>query len=526
MNQIVKEKCNHCHKNLNIGQNAYECFSCNTIIHQNCFKKSLGKIVNDNAYCCSCKDNIEMRYNPFKLLSTHDHDGESDEDEYILKISNTLENYKSYNVNEFNLISDETIKKVGSMIFQNIDGNKSNFDSFIAQLSRMKHKFPIIGLAETNVGPDESEVYQIPGYTSFYQEIAVGKSKGSGVCLYIIESLSATKLEKVSSTSDNLETLFITIQGATNTSTVGVAYRPPNGNLVDAINELNIIIEELPKKSVHLMGDFNIDLHKENNRDVHLLEDATLALGLSPLISTYTHEKPGCRKSCIDNIFTNDSENTILSGTLKLCISHHLAVFEVFSGLTPGCSKPNEYVQYYNYCNSHLESFNAELKDNLSINPPSNFSDFANLFQSKLDKFCKLDKPRYSKRTPINNPWITGGLIASIENKDNLFECWIKAKKKKCIHKNTKIEDRENCNCFFCNDIKIKYAKFSDYRRNLKHLINQRKMKYTSGKIDECAGDSKKIWGIINSTRGKVKRDIKPNFIINNERITNRKVIG
>ena len=107
-----------------------------------------------------------------------------------------------------------------------------------------------------------------------------------------------------------------------------------------------------------------------------------------------------------------------------------------------------------------------------------------------------------------------------------MFECWKKAEKKKCVNKYTENEDHETCTCFFCKDIREKYVKFSDYRRTLKYLINLRKLKYTSGKIDKCAGDSKKIWGIINNIRGKVKRDIKPNFIINDEKITNRKVIA
>ena len=529
MTKYKKEKCDHCLKNINIGQLAYECYSCNNVLHQKCFKNSDCKFINKNTYCSSCKESVEMRYNPFKLSSCdedNDYIIDDADDEYILKISNILENCKSYKIDEFNLVNDKNSKILGGMLFQNIDGNKSNFDCFSAQLSRIKYRFPIIGLAETNVGADESSVYQLPGYIPFYQETVEGKTKGSGVCLYITESLSATVNEAASSVSENLETLFVTIQGVSSTLTIGIAYRPPSGDLQESINELNQIVEVLPKKSVHLMGDFNIDLHKENSREVQLLEDVTLALGFSPLISTYTHEKPGCKKSCIDNIFTNDPENSILSGTLRLSVSHHLAIFQIFDGIIPGCSKSNDYIQYYDYCSSNIVKLNDELKNELCINPPSDFSNFATLFQSKLDQTCKLDKPKNSKRTALNNPWITGGLIASIKNKETLFESWTSAKKQQCIHKLTKHEDRENCNCFFCNDIKEKYVKFSNYRRTLKYLINQRKRKYIGGKIDECSGDSKKIWGIINGIRGKHRRNIKPSFIINNERITNRRIIA
>ena len=525
----MREKCNHCIKNINIGQNAYECHCCNKIFHQNCLKKSKGEILNKNPYCSSCKEDIELRYNPFKIICDHEdgYDSEDDgNDEFTSRLSNILEQCKSYDVHKFNSIYNNDLKIHGSMLFQNLDGNKSNFDSFSAQLHRMKLKFSVIGLAETNVNPDESTVYNLPGFTSFYQDIAEDKAKGTGVCLYVSESLNATVEDKFSTVTDNLETLFVTINNGTKSSTIGVTYRPPSGKLDEAISELNEIVKVLPKKSVHIMGDFNIDLHKDSTREVQLLEESTLALGFNPLISTYTHEKPGCRKTCIDNIFTNNTDNTILSGTLKLCISHHLAVFQISEGIVPHDVKPSNNVQYYNYCNSNIENFKNELKDELLNNPPNTFGKFATSFHTKLDQSCKLDKPKCSKRTALTNPWITSGLIVSISSKDNLFNSWQSAKKKKCIHKLTEVADRDNCSCIFCNDIKEKYLKFSDYRKNLKFLINQRKHKYISCKVDECAGNSKKIWEIINSVRGTKRRSIKPNFIINDKRINDRRVIA
>ena len=56
-----------------------------------------------------------------------------------------------------------------STIFQNIDGNKTNFDTFSLELERVAEKFQIIGLAETNItvrvkiavpGPLREEVYK------------------------------------------------------------------------------------------------------------------------------------------------------------------------------------------------------------------------------------------------------------------------------------------------------------------------------------------------------------------------------
>ena len=49
---------------------------------------------------------------------------------------------------------------------------------------------------------------------------------------------------------------------------------------------------------------------------------------------------------------------------------------------------------------------------------------------------------------------------------------------------------------------------------------------YYTKKISDHEGDLKKIWKIIKEIRGKHKNDIKPLFIINNERILNRRIIA
>ena len=67
--------------------------------------------------------------------------------------------------------------------------------------------------------------------------------------------------------------------------------------------------------------------------------------------------------------------------------------------------------------------------------------------------------------------------------------------------------------------------KFKSYRKNLKTIIDTAKKTYNTGKILECNGDSKKVWQIINNVRGKQNKELKPNFVINNKLIINRRII-
>ena len=65
-------------------------------------------------------------------------------------------------------------------MFQNIDGNKSNFDSLAIESQRYNTKFTVIALAETNTGPECSNLYPLTGYNSFYQNTLPDKRKGTG----------------------------------------------------------------------------------------------------------------------------------------------------------------------------------------------------------------------------------------------------------------------------------------------------------------------------------------------------------
>ena len=72
-----------------------------------------------------------------------------------------------------------------SVVFNNIDGNASNFDHFVADLSQYRERFDVIAVAETNVSAEHKDLYQIRNYSSEYNSKAYGKNKGSGLAIYI-----------------------------------------------------------------------------------------------------------------------------------------------------------------------------------------------------------------------------------------------------------------------------------------------------------------------------------------------------
>ena len=509
---IKKEICSYCSKYINIGQSICECTKCDCVIHTKCYKSSNFDIINGSYFCDACKTDIVTRYNPYKF----DNDMNVEDNEYtyvsetLHKLSNILESCKPYTVNDVNNIPSSNFTENISTFFLNVDGNQTNFDNLIVEMEQFKHTFSIIGIAETNTDATNSSIYNIPDYNSFYQDTQPNKKKGTGVALYVHKSLNATINYNLSQNTPNIETLFVTISNSNNPLTVGVLYRPPSGNPNEALEEISHILNEAPKTSVYIMGDFNIDLHSHASSMVNDFEDIILTSGFTPLISLHTHEKPNCRKTCIDNIITNDIDNVLMSGTITDKLSHHLPIFQITSIGSFGSTDENEStLQYYDFRNSKINKFVTALENESINNPPPDFDSFHTTFNMVLDKICKLDKPRSSKRTMKNNPWITEGIILSVERKHELYRSW-----KKSVTKKLPGGDRNL------------YDKFKALRKSLNKTIKLAKSKFYCNKILDHKGDKKKTWEVINSLRGKQKRRIKPQFVIDNEKITNRRVIA
>ena len=413
MSTIVKEVCVHCNRNVCIGQPIVECHQCDCAIHFKCYNFAESDPLSEKFYCNDCSFISVKRYNPFRHDVNND---DIDLDDNTQKLTNLLENCSSHSVKELNKIQKENFPLKKSMVFQNIDGNKSNFDTLAIELKRFEFEFSIIALAETNEGPEMKNLYQLTNYEPFYQEkINPHKKKGSGVALYIHKSHTADIFHSASRVTENLETLFVKLTNGNTPITVGVLYRPPSGDIDKALVELSEILDLLPRNS-YISGDFNIDLHLKENRYITELEDVIMSRGFFPLISTTTHEKPGCRGSCIDNIITNDIDNVLFSGTITEKISHHHPIFQIFESELIPINPKNKYVQNYDYCNSNVDKFVETLSCELSSYTRDCFGTFINIFNKTLDQTCKLEKPKYSKRTMQNNPWITGGIIASINH--------------------------------------------------------------------------------------------------------------
>ena len=522
---LIKEVCGYCLKNVNIGQAVTECDKCDCIIHTKCFKKSKFQVINNRNYCNNCKETIEKRYNPFEsMCRSNAHNDYSDRAynaeigdcfEELSSISQLLNNCIRYKtINDFNdsLVNSDTslMNKNFSVLFQNIDGNKTNFDNFAINIEKQfKHKFSVIGLAETNTDPINKDLYPLQDYTSFYQEINADKLKGTGVALYIHNSLNFTPFHDLNKCTPHFESFFVNAMAGPTKITIGVTYNPPSGEDKQYLTELMHLLEKCPKENLYLLGDFNFDLLTLNDGDSKKFEEIMQSYGLFPLISKTTHLRPGCRGTCIDNILTTEPLNANATGIVEQSVSHHSSIFAI-SKLLHGDGSKESVAVYYDYSESKTELFLNDLAKLSSENKfGHDLEDFLNIYNAKVDDYFKLDQPKFSKRNWLVNPWITDGLIISINKKESLYDTW------KSTTNNS--DPRGNLHS---------YQTYSNYRLTLKHAITAAKTSYYHSKINQHKGDLKKMWGVINELRGKRNSSINSKFIINNQLISDRRVIA
>ena len=532
--KLYKEVCEPCHKFINIEQPLLECDTCSIAIHTKCYKTAKFRNENGLWVCNQCFDSMASRYNPYLNIASQDSDKfyddcDTDPNESIQAIARLLNACRSYTASEVGQLlrncgaeqnppSDHKPKNKNhasfSSYFLNLDGNLTNFDGFSCELKRTGHNFSVIGLAETNTRSDLGNLYKLPFYNSYYQDMQVDKKKGSGVAIYVHETLNANVVEDLSHCDPDIESIFVKISNTADTKPLlaGVIYRPPNGNFDNFIQNLERICSEISNFNSRIMGDFNADLlkTKENQRQAAAFEDCFLKNGFAPTISIPTHERIHCQSSCIDNILTNQIESAVISGTISEKIGDHLPIFEMTNIPVIQNKQSEKRMIFHDYSNANLNKFVQELTMKIPhLEISDKFSDFTELFGNTLDAACKLDQPKVSKRTVLNNPWITESLVNCINRKHELKEAWIKSK------------TRSNPD----GDGDL-HTNFINYRRILKHAINNARKSYFCSRINDSKEDRKKTWQIINELRGKSKRCMKPSFVIDNKKVTDRRVIA
>ena len=127
-------------------------------------------------------------------------------------------------------------------------------------MDNLEHCFTVIGLSETWLNPTNVSAYGISGYNHVHR--TRNTRKGGGVSLFVSEKCIYSEMANHCMVNDCIESLFVKITNNGMTFVIGIVYRPPNSDIVQFTETLNDILGEVSHMPCYIMGDYNIDLSK------------------------------------------------------------------------------------------------------------------------------------------------------------------------------------------------------------------------------------------------------------------------
>ena len=495
--------CSVCNKNA--ITDVIECDICESWVHRSCAKLSKTKFKQladstDYYYCPICinvfpfsslndddfvyvNSHIDVRQEVFNVYQTCN---SMNSEVWIDEIDPDVNFYKpQFNckyVTETNLkVYKEKVSGL-SIIHFNARSLSKNFQNIMAYIESLDTTFHIIAISETwlNANSDLG-LYKIQNYemltTSRLDE------RGGGVCLYIHNLLNYKKLVSESIFMNKIYecvTAEIIIPHGSNI-VVSCIYRPPEDNLEQFIECFETLLSRIRlRKSVYLVGDFNINLLKhETHRGTRDFIDLLYSLGFFPTITVPTRVTQ-TSSTLIDNIFTNVVGNSCQSGVLCADLTDHLPIFCVTEnrGLTNVFRK--EYKVVRKITEAKIECFKERLLE-VDWSHVHQQNDVNEAFNYFLEIFIRLYNETFPQKRILQNlkndtkPWMTKSIINACAKKNMLYRQFLRNR---------------------CPQSENKYKR---YKNRLTSILRVSEKMHYSKLLEQNVNNSKGTWKILNN---------------------------
>lgn len=344
-------------------------------------------------------------------------------------------------------------------------------EDIITLLGQTNTQWHVIAVSETWLNKSLENLYNIPGYNSFF--CSRENRIGGGSALYINTDFNATKIQHPIFSTADVVCAELKLSNQPNIIFCQI-YRPPSTDRNQFIVELEELLRCLSKKKkiVCIAGDFNFDLFSSHSLDFF---NTMCSFGFLPTISKTTRWSD-TSATLLDNIFCNNVTTIQSSGVLLYDLTDHFPVFASMKiqNLSQAASEENSL--FFNY--RHIEDLKRFLSHKLSFLENENDPEvLANAVINTYNEGISLfSHPRSTSRKKApRNAWITPALLASINHKNNLFEEKIK---------NPSMENN---------------SKYKEYRNMLTQVLRFAKKKYFLDEFGKHSGNSKETWRTIAS---------------------------
>ena len=433
-------------------------------------------------------------------------------DDYNINLSN-LDNCKYYSCQDFDNSLSKNNKNNVNIFHNNLNGLECKFDQFHNWITSNSTDLDFIAITETSQHKNNTKFktnVEIAGYSVY--SMPTSSNKG-GVAIYTKNKFNVTERPDLDITNEHYESIWIEIKNNLSKNIIIASiYRHPH-NISDIYNNfLEYLDNTLSKltnenKEIYLCGDFNSDLIKiDEDNNYKFFYELMASYGFTPFILLPTRITDHSA-TIVDNIFTNNMSNKILSGNIVTDFSDHFSQF--ISVQRPKIDSKSNSFYKRDYSKFSEQSF----RDDVSIqNFNTNFNDINEQFN---DFFFKLEgcvnrhapyKKLTLKEVKLNQkPWISSRLIKMIKIKNKLFY------RKKRQPNN--------------NNVKILYNIF---RNRVNRELHKSKKEHYSQYFEENNKNSKMVWeGIrsiinLNNSKSSSINQLK----VNNKIIDNTKEIA
>ena len=377
-----------------------------------------------------------------------------------------------------------------SLLHINSRSLNKNFEYFENLLHSLNNfPFSVIGISETWLHQNSPDMFNLPNY-KFIRADREGR-RGGGVAFYIDQSLnfkirSDIKLKQA-------ESLFIEINNPNLKNVIiGLLYRPPDFNCELFCDEFDLYLHKLGNENKHifLLGDFNINLSplSDNSNSTNFMQ-LMYSYGFLSTINKPTRINPHSSTQ-IDNIFSNVHNKKHTGGILCSEISDHLPIF-----LSCECKlySPNSLHEpfYRKESKRNIELLKQDLflegwVDVYNINDVNtayeHFNEKLLFYYEKNIPLCKSK----NKRNKPRNPWITKGLLKSMQTRNRLYKLHLR------------------------NPTDTNLNTYKIYRNKLTKLIRTSRRLHFSNRIEKANANTNATWKIIKDILGK-KTESPPN---------------
>jgi len=499
--------CIVCTRCINIKQKSISCTICHNWTHITCSHLSPKSICND--YICT-----------FCLCSTFPFNYLSDDTEFLCLLSNFFGDFPLFNnhdlngarlsiLNNIDLLDDQELN-ADANFYNNYDlDSKYYLPEAISAIHELKvtnehfsivhlnarsilHKLDhletllniinldvdIIAVSETWETDINANLINIHGYNKFSKH-RTNNDKGGGVALFVRKSLDYSPINHKSTL---FESAFIELKVPYQRPIIiGAIYRPPGGNLTDFNQEYETAITNLignNKKGIILAGDFNINLmnhscHMETENFLNIM----FAHNMLPMIKRPTRYGDCCA-TLIDNIFTNQINETHVSGIILDDMSDHLPIFLIMQKELPVKKKfITKSIRSINEAtisnlSTKLEGTDWSVLDSKGVNEA--YDTFCSMFRNMYDEALPIELKKYKIHSTKHKPWITTSILNSVRKKHKLYKKYLSTKSQ---------TSKEN------------YLK---YKNKLTKIIRAAEKKYYSDKFCYVKDNIRDTWKLIN----------------------------